>query len=707
MLLPAVAFAQAAGETELKAIVVEGVGPKGAKPTTMDAVGAVQGIVPKATVSGSKTATSIAEIPQSVSVVGRSQINMIGAEKVDQAIAYTSGAHAATYGPDSRYNWFSIRGVQAEARGSFMDGLPLFQYAFGGFYTDAYFLERIEVIKGPASALYGGASIGGIVNQISKRPTGERLREVETGINSFGNGYGAIDLGDVSADGTVSYRLTSKVSGGGYFTDKTEDFRVGVAPSITWSPDEATELTVLTSYNKVDGMHSGSFLPYVGTVVSNPNYGKIPTDFFYGDKNDDSFKSDQTMLGYEFKHEFDNGMIFRQNLRWNHVESSERGPYTYDTDASDTVLDRIGFGVNSNVDLFTIDNQLETQFDTGAASHTLLLGADYKRYNINHQQWTYSATGIDVLNPDYTNSRLGPNSIYLNEDLTVNQFGVYAQDQIRFGEGFIATLNGRYDWIDTDVESGPTAYSTGTSTQEANSHRFSGRAGLGYEFDNGVTPYIAYTNAYDPSIGTDADGNIFKPTVGRQYEVGVKYQPTMFDGLITASYFDMTRTNVAVTSVSNPFAKVQVGEVGYKGFEFETQANVADGLRLIAALTLMDIGINEDENQALIGKVPFQTAEKSASLWLDYAFQNEKLAGWSVGAGVRWTGPSYADEANTQKVPDYTVVDAAVRYEAKTWGASLNVTNLFDKDYVVGCGGSLVCSYGEGQKFVLKVNAKF
>lgn len=612
------------------------------------------------------------------------------------------------FGNDARFNWFSIRGVRADAQGIFLNGLPLYQYGFGGFYIDSYMLERIEVIKGPSGALYGGAAIGGIVNQVTKRPTGERLREVEAGVNSWGNGYFAFDIGDVaSANNAISYRVTGKTSGGGWETDDAKDWRGFIAPSVTWSPDADTNVTLLTSFTKLSANHTGGFWPYVGTAVDAPAFGKIPKDLFYGDKDLDDVTAEQAMLGYELDHKFDNGITFRQNLRFNHLSSTERGPYPYGY-ASDTELFRIGFGVDSNVNLFTVDNQLEGQFDTGGAEHTLLGGVDYKRYHIDHEQWTYSASPLDVTNPNHTGGRLGPNNVYLNEDLSMSQVGVYLQDQIKFGNGFIATLNGRYDRVSTDVWSGPTAYSTTSSSQDKEYGRFSGRAGLAYEFSNGMTPYVSYTSSFDPSIGTDGiTGALFKPVTGEQFEVGVKYAPEFFDGLITASYFDMTRQNVPVALVSNPFLKQQLGEVGYKGFELEAQADLTQGLKLTGALTLMDVEITEDDNAALIGNVPTLTPERTASLWLDYSFQNETLAGWSLGAGVRHTGSSWADAANSLKVPSVTLFDAAVRYDAETWGASLNVSNIFDKTYVSGCSEAFTCGYGEGRTFTLKVNAKF
>jgi iron complex outermembrane receptor protein len=692
----------ASGEISLDTVTVEGLGGS--------ATGPVNGYVPNRTATGSKTDTLIEEIPQSVSVIGREAIEDRQAQKVDEALRYTAGVFAQPYGEDSDTDWFFIRGFDAGQTGVFLNSLPLYQYGFGGFYIDPFVLERIEVLKGPAAALYGGSAIGGIVNLVSKRPTTEPLRYVETGINSWGNGYAAFDFGG-ALDKMWSYRLTGKISGGGWETKEAEDFRGVIAPALTFRPDAGTELTVLASYQNMDLTHTGGFLPYIGTVVPAP-YGRISRRFYYSEPDIDLYRRDQAMIGYEFEHALNEIWTLRQNFRYAHTDSKERGPYPYGyldpgtgfpvatPVAPDFLLYRIGFNHHTVVNTLSIDNQAEAKFGTGPLNHTLLLGLDYKYYNIDQIQASGGGTPISPVNPIYGVPQ-GPTVPYLDQDLTMSQIGFYAQDQIRLG-GWIATLNGRYDHVSTK-----SADKAGAANFSDEAGEFSGRLGLGYEFANGMTPYVSVSRSFNPVIGSDFSGQGFEPETGQQYEVGVKYKPAFFDGLITASLFDLTRQNVLTSDPQHLFFEAQLGEVRSRGFEFEAQANITEGLKAVAAFTAYDIEITEDPNAALIGNRPNVVPEILASGWLDYTVQDGAFKGLGFGAGIRYVGFSYVDNENTLKVPAATVFDGAIRYTRDNFTVALNVNNLFDNEYVSSCDTQYTCNYGVGRVATLKASYKW
>lgn len=694
--------------TQLKEVVVQGEGQQGAENAS--GVGKVKGVVAKKTRTGSKTATDIKEIPQSVSVVGREEIDDQGAQKADEALRYTAGVFAQPFGPDSDTNWLFIRGFQATATGTYMDGLQLFSYAFGGFYVDSFGLERIEVLKGPASVLYGGSNPGGIVNYVSKRPDFERHRYVETGVNDAGNVYLGFDVGDVAKD-SVSYRVTGKVAGGDTYSNFQDGWRGFVSPSITWKPDEQTSLTILANYSHIDENHNGgSFLPYEGTVVDRIvggiNYGRIPRDANFTEPSVDLYEREQGALGYEFEHTFDNDWTVRSNARFGAADIKEVSVYPNGW-IGPTTLDRINFGHDTQVATFLMDNQVEGKFETGGIEHTLLAGVDYKYYNIDQVQASAlfgTTPPIDAFDPVY-GSPLTPRVSYLNQDLTQKQLGVYVQDQLRFGNGWLVTLNGRYDHGWLSAHDRPTFYApTQDVTQKNDEGSFSGRAGVAYEFENGLTPYASVATFFNPIIGTDANGDLFKPEEGVQYEAGIKYAPTFIDGLFTLSVFDLTRQNVP--SNVTLFTQMQTGEVRSRGIELEGKVNVTENFKVTGALTAYDLEITKDEDPTLIGKTPFIVPEVMASLSADYTFRGD---GWydgvSVGGGVRYLGSSWADNQNTLKVPDATLVDLKLGYAKDNWGIDLNVTNVFDKTYVSSCQTALTCSYGEGRSFKLKTHA--
>jgi iron complex outermembrane receptor protein len=702
------AWAQESAPQELEEIVVEG----GADTS---GVGPVEGVVAKRTLTGMKTATDVQAIPQSVSVIGREEMDQLGVQKIDEALRYTAGVFAQPFGPDSDTNWMFIRGFQATATGTYMDGLQLFSYAFGGFYIDEFGLERIEVLKGPASVLYGGSNPGGIVNYVSKRPTGEQLRYVETGVNDAGNAYFGFDIGGI-AHPAVSYRINGRVAGGDTYSDNQDGWRGFISPSVTWQPDDQTTLTILTNYTRVDENHNGgSFLPYEGTVVDRVvggvNYGKIRRDANFTEPDVDEYDRHQGALGYEFEHTFANDWTVRSNARFGAANITEVNIYPNGW-FSATELDRINFGHDTQVRTFLTDQQIEGTFDTGALQHTLLAGLETKYYNIDQVQSSAlfgTTPPIDAFHPVY-GAPLTPRVSYLNQDLTQNQVGVYVQDQMRFNEGWIVTLNGRYDHVWTKSHDGPTFYAPSQdSTNRADTGEFSGRAGIAYEFANGVTPYASVATFFNPVIGTDSSGALFVPETGTQYEIGLKYVPTFVDGIFTVSLFDLTRQNVPVADPANVFAQVQTGEMQSRGIELEGKFNVTDSFNLTGSFTAYDIDITEDTDPMVIGKTPFIVPEVMASVWADYTFRD--VDGWydgiSFGGGVRYIGSSWADNQNTLKVPSATLVDARLGYDRETWGADLNVTNLFDEDYVASCQTAITCSYGEGRSVKLRAYAKW
>lgn len=691
------ALAQAAETTVLEQITVQGTGNE-------TGTGPVGGYVAKKSTSGSKSDTPLKDIPQSVSVIGRQELDdRAVVTKVDEALRYTPGVLTQQFGADPDTDWFYLRGFDASQTGVFLDGLPLFSYGFGNFQIDAYSLDRVEVLKGASSVLYGGANPGGIVQLSSKRPQDEPVRETEVGINNFGNAFFGFDLGDkIDEEGVWTYRVTGKVAGGDTYTDYSNDLRGFIMPQITFQPDAETKATVYGYFSALDQVHTGNgFLPYEGTVA-NGSFGKISRDSFFSEPDMDKGRAYQSLVGYEISHEFDSGWTLSQNARYAHLNKHERGVFANGLTAtgSDT-LNRFASDEVSKVDSFNIDNRAEKEFETGALDHSLLLGIDYKHFQLDRVQRAGSADPINVVNPVYTgNYTLG--SPYADDVLTQQQLGIYAQDRIRFGDGWLLTLNGRYDYVDTDVDNRIGA------SRSSNDNALSGRAGLAYEFANGLTPYVSVSTFFNPLVDSLPSGAIAKPEEGHQFETGVKYEPDFFDGTLTASVFKLVKEN-AVVSYTNAGVTTsgQFGEVESQGIELEAKVNLNENWKALAAYSYTDIEITKDANPNLVGKSPWLIPNQTASLWLNYSFTSDALEGLSLGAGVRLKGKSYADQANTLDVASAAVIDAAIRYEKNDWTASVNVANLFDRDYVAGCAGANVCAWGDSRTVTFKIAKKW
>lgn len=705
------AQAQAEGQTSepivLETVTLEGSGGGG---NTTGA--ATSGITTAAdATSATKGAGSQRGTPQVVSVVGRDQLDERDVQTVDEAVRYSAGVQGQKFGSNNRLDWFNIRGFPAETDGLYLDGLALFSTAFASWRIDPVALDRVEVLRGPASVLYGGSSPGGIVNLVSKRPTKTRQGEVEVGVNEFGQGYVSLDSGGPLDDAAIwSYRLNAKLFGGDQYADEGDEFEGVIAPSINWSPDGDTSLTVYGYYQRDESNNTPGFLPYVGTVVP-AAYGKISRELFTSDPGVDTFERDQAMVGYEFEHKFNETFTVRQNARYAHLDSTYQLVYGNGYLAgSQTDLSRIFFRTTPEAENATVDTQVEGRFTTGEIDHVALAGIDYRYYSLDDVQAVPSfllgplGTPLNVLNPVYGVAQPPLATPYIDNVQTLNQTGLYLQDQMTYDK-LVVTLNGRYDFLDNDLDDRVAGARDASSDEGA----FSGRAGVGYLFDNGLTPYVSYSRFFTPVLGIDVDtGQPFESGDGDQYEVGIKYQPADLDAVFTASLFDLTRRNVLTLDVANgrAFTNVQTGEIQSRGVEFEANIGLGNGFSLLAAFTAMDLEVTKS-NGVDLGQVPPATPEEFGSLWLDYTVQSGSAEGLRFGAGIRYVGDSFADRANLFEVPDYTVVDAAISYEQPTWRAQLNASNLFDKK-TVQCGPDAnSCFYGDPRKISASLAYKF
>lgn len=656
--------------------------------------------------TATKTNTPINETPQSISVVGAEQIRDQKPARFDETVRYTPGVLGGTFGPDTRNDWLIVRGFKADDTGLFLDGIQLFSTSYATWKLQPFNLERVEVLRGPSAPLYGSSSPGGIINAVSKMPTEQPIRYLETGVNNFGNAYFGFDLGGPvstpSLNGKLNYRLVGQIQGGGTQTDFTPDNNFFIAPSVTWkSEDLDTILTVLGSASRLTTRGS-NFLPYIGTVVSAP-FGRIPTSLFSGDPSVDRFTREQEMLGYQFERHLSDNVTFRQNARFAHVDVNYATLYGlgYATTPAAANLARGNFYTNGNANQANLDTQVETRFSTGAFHHTVLFGLDLKSYKIDDYQGFGAAAPLNLVNPVYTPTAVFSGAPYQDARITQNQLGVYVQDQIKL-DRLSLVLSGRNDWVKTASDSHISADMAREDT------KFSGRAALIYNFDNGLAPYVSYATSFNPLVGTNFTLNqLYLPEEGKQTEVGIKFQPVGFNGHFGFAYFDLTRTNVLTVNPLNPLQSVQTGAVTSRGLELEAVANLAPGFKVIGSFTTYNLFVSKDLDPTLIGKVPTNTPTQMASGWADYTFQDGPLRGFGFGGGVRYVGASFADTANQLVVPARVLGDLALHYEWQNWRVALNASNVTDQIFVANCSSATACFYGERRRVTASVGYKW
>ncbi|WP_244423948.1 TonB-dependent siderophore receptor [Phyllobacterium sp. YR531] len=661
--------------------------------------GPVDGYVASRSAAGTKTDTPIIETPQSISVIARDQMDKQNVESLNGVLRYTPGASGDLYGTDNRGLGVQLRGI-SNANGVFYrDGLQLKESNYALFTgLDPYGAERYEILRGPASVLYGQNSPGGLINYVSKRPTDERISEVSFGVGNFNRYEGKFDFGGkIAPDSDLSYRLVGLVRQGDTQIDFVDDDRIFIAPSISWKPDEDTSLTVLANYQRDRSGWAMQYLPAKGTVFPGPGGKKLPSSMFVGEPDFDTYNNTQASIGYEFEHRFNETWKIKQNARYVWLKHYEEGVFGGGLREDGHTYDRYADAGGSKNQGVTIDTQAQANFDTGKLDHTLLIGVDFTRYSYNDYGAEGSVDPIDdIFNPKYGKT-IGELVPYQDTDTLQRQVGIYVQDQIAFDKWRL-TLGGRHDWSNNTVED---PFEGNYKQKET---AFTGRAGLVYLADNGLAPYAAYSESFQPIPGIDSNGNVFVPETGKQYEIGIKYQPDGWNSFITLSAFDLTRGNVPrYGGVGRPDDVTQTGEIRSRGIELEGVASLDSGIDLRLAYTYLDTEISKatsiDDAANNEGNTPFGVPTHSASLWANYKVQSGVLEGLGLGAGVRYVGSTYGDDANSFKVPAVTLVDAAVSYNWKNVELQINASNLFDKTYVASCfAESFGCFYGEGRR---------
>lgn len=660
--------------------------------------GPVDGYVATRSATATKSDTPLIDTPQSISVITADQMEAQNAETIAQALRYTPGLAGEKFGLDARGYGLQLRGFRDTADAIFYrDGMALKGSGYASFLPlDPYGAERLEVLRGPASVLYGEGDPGGIINYVSKRPTTEPKREVEFGIGSHEHYEAKFDFsGPLDEAGVWSYRLTGRAVDSETQVDFVDADRIFIAPALTWRPNADTSLTLLGNYQKDETGWLEQFLPAQGTVLPNP-HGKIPPDRFIGEPKFDKYDLTQYSAGYLFEHRVNEHWTLRQNLRYAHLYNEQQGVFGSGLHADLRTYDRAAGDGVSSLDAFTVDNQAQVNFDTGVLRHTLLAGLDYQNFAYDDRSRGFTADDltIDIFDPVY-GVEFTPGKVTENVGQEQQQLGLYLQDQIKLGN-WNFQLGGRYD----DTETKTADRLTGTVTRRKED-AVTGRAGVLYHFDNGVAPYFSYAQAFLPLLGTDVNGQPFEPETAEQYEVGVKYQPHGLNALLTFAAFDLTKQNVPTTDPEDPLFQIQTGEIRSRGVELELTASVASGLDLKGAYTYLDTEIMKDTNNQ--GNVPYGIPTHMAALWADYTFQHGRLEGFGFGAGVRYIGETYGDDANTFKVPDVTLADAAVHYDWGQYRFAVNATNVFDKDYVGCFAAASGCNYGQGRTILASV----
>ncbi|UJP05480.1 MAG: TonB-dependent siderophore receptor [Nitrosomonas sp.] len=654
---------------------------------TVKALEEVIGNVAKRSITATKTDTPVIEIPQSISTVTRNEMDMRSVQNFTEALRYVPGVTVDQFGYEGRgFEYLMLRGFNGANTANFRDGLSNSAVGFfTQFITETYGLERVDVLRGPSSVMFGRGDAGGIVNRVTKRPTAAPIREIEFQYGNFDRKRIAADLGVANKEGTIMFRLVTTAldsdtqirfpnTGG----DRAGNERFYIAPSITFRPTVDTTITLM---GDILNNRSQASLFY----ISAPDGGR--TNVLQSDPRFSRYSANQASFSYQLEHHFNDIFTVRQNFRY----AQQRGHFQdlfslgYNTLDQPTLVDRATYATNERLNQIVLDSHLQARFNTGPINHTMLLGADWNQTNLSLKYFEgytngYMPPSIDILNPVYSMPIPRPDLMGMNQRQRIDQLGFYIQDQLRYKENWIMTLSGRFDRIhsrDNDL--------LNVASTKSNDSAFTGRAGLTYLFSNGIAPYFSYSQSFLPQPGFNADGKSFDPTRGSQFEAGIKYQPVGGRSLYTAAFFDLTKTNVLARDPTDEtgFRLMQTGEVRSRGVELEARTELLQGLNAIGSFTYQDVDNIRDTD--FRGKRPVQVPTTMVSGWLDYSFGAlgiDWLRGFALGGGVRYMGKVWNDQENTSTTPSFTLFDATLRYERGPMLFSITSSNIFDNRYV-------------------------
>jgi iron complex outermembrane receptor protein len=632
----------------------------------------------KTTSSGAKIDTPLIELPQMISVVNRQLLTDQRVITLEEALKNVAGVKAGGYYRD--WDYYRIRGFDASFT-TYVDGL----LGENGLGEETFGLERVEVMKGPSSALYGQSVLGGIVNLQSKRPRKDAFADVQLTGGSFNFYEAAVDTGaSLNKSRTLYGRLNALYRPQKSYVDFAKSGRWYAAPAVTWEIRPSTTLTALSRL-QLDNNYAAFPLPAKGTVIPNIN-GELPIELFVGEpSNPNDVLEKLKQVGYQLTHRFGENITLHQNMRLS-VYTSQWDQLLYPAylGADERTLYRYPYTYDGKYTNFRIDTPVQATFSTGSVGHQMVAGVDYYRYRTNWhgESIDYSDPTaylpIDLFNPVYGAvqwpSTLLPSDLVRSTNRSV---GFYIQDQVRPTDLLTFTLGGRID-----------SSAIRDDGQRPNNDRaFSPRLGVTYQFVPGASFYFSYSESFLPQSGRVDDGTesgaFVDPEKGRQWETGIKAY--LLDGRATTTLalYRLLRRNVATTNPVNPNFVLLTGEQRSQGIELETTLNLRPGWNLSAAYAYTDAEVAEDSDIP-VGTPTLNVPRNSYNLWTRYEFQRGWARGIGFGIGAQYYSAQSGDLMNSFQIPSYGLAGASASYRRGRFRLQLNVNNLLNKRYFAG-----------------------
>lgn len=661
-----------------------------------------RGLISYVSASGAKSDTPIIETPLSVSVLTEERIADLGALTVQDALGYVAGLYNGPYGLDTRGDWSQIRGVSPV---QYLDGLKsLFGY-YNNVRIAPYALQQIEILKGPSSVLYGQGSIGGIVNLVSKKPEPVTSGQLWAQLGNYSRKQLAGDItGALNNDASLQGRMVALWRDSDTQTDFVPDNSVVLAPSLSWQVSAATKLTLLVNHQQNEAGSSTQFFPHLGTILPN-EFGQIPSNRFVSEPGFDKYDTEQTSVTAIVEHDLSADWQLRLASRYSDSHADYHTMYGWPPVFQDDnrTIKRLSYVSSADSRSLTSDLQLHGNLQTGIVEHKLVAGFDYQ-HAYTDNDYVYGDGGLlDLYNPVYGQAPAQPGKADVADlPATMNyQSGLYLQDNMKIAGRWLVSAAIRRDKATTNAE----------QADAASQYATTGRLGFMYLFDNGISPYISFSESFEPLLGNDAYGKAFVPKKGEQWEAGVKYQPASTEHLLTAAVYQVKEQNRTTTlsaeqaadpAIVNPNGQIQDGEVTSKGVELEAQLAWND-LDIYASYAYIDAYVSQSNTLGEQGATLSAQPEHLASIWATW--RPAALDNWQFGAGVRYVGETsdgtaYVEQAGVVlneplTTASYTLFDAMVGYNFGNYQLSLQAQNITDKTVITSCLARGDCFYGQ------------
>ncbi len=681
--------------TTLKAMTVVGKSNSDSDPTAYKVSNAS---------TATKMDTPIMETPYSVAVVSQQVIKDQQVIRVEDALTNVAGVQPS-YQNSGLNDAILMRGFETTTL--YRDGF-LLPSGFGNGNTKRQTanIDRIEVLKGPGSILYGRNEPGGVINLVTKRPQATPYHSVQQQFGSYDLYRTTVDsTGGITPDDKLLYRVNLSYENAGSFRDFVKTDSVFFAPSLTWNISDRTQANLDIEYQHFDNtMDAG--IPKMGNRPA-----PVPRNLQPEDPLNNKSAGDRTAVNFHWSHAFNDKWKLNHKFSAEFLDQAQLYMFTGEADAVGDLW-RGTNNANFQSQSYSTSLNLTGKFDTAKLAHTMLWGFDYFANSAETQSNCCPALpAFNIFNPTYLTT--APTNNLMNDPhRSMDWYSLYWQDQIKFPFNIYGNVGLRYD---NAVGRNDTAGEITTSDDSVTP-----RGGLLWKPVEWLSVYGNYSENFGPSNsfwGGNPSQPALPPQTAQGWELGTKTE--FLDGRLSASfaYFDLTKQNLSVPDPATPGLMRAIGEQESRGYEFEATGEILPGWKVIGAYTHMPYAnINKDVSWG--GGGPGNTGNRMpnaphnfGSLWNTYEFQNAALRGLKLGGGVIASGQKQGDTMNDWQLPGYVTVNLLASYGLKVAGKKLtlqlNANNLLDKNYYAGSNSWSQANVGTPRSFLGSVRLEF